>query len=414
MSAAPTTMTGPDPSAPGALAARVDRLLAEAPSPGADGGIPFRAAQFEAGLAWVSFPVGHGGLGLPPGHQLVVDRLLRDAGVEPANLRNPIGYGNVAPVLAAYGTDAQRRRYLRACFTTEDIWCQLMSEPGAGFDVAGIATTARRDGTGWLVRGQKVWTSLAHVARWGLAVVRTDQDKPKHAGLTCFIVDMHAPGVEVRPLRMLNGKADFNEVFLDDVPVADDNRVGEVGGGWQVVRSNLDGERAAFGAEGDEPDPGEDLLAWWTRACVDDPVLTDRVMAAVIRSRAARLTAERTQRGVAGGAVHPAIVKLLSSEAKQHTLEVALDAQGVAGTLYAPDGYALEQPVRVGIMQGDPAARYLRVQALTIEGGTSAVLRNVLADAVLGLPREPRFDTGTGWREIPRNAGEYERKVRGR
>jgi alkylation response protein AidB-like acyl-CoA dehydrogenase len=192
MSQVPLTMTGP---APGALAARVERLLAEAPSPGVDSGIPFRAAQFEAGLAWVGFPVGHGGLGLPPGHQVMVDRLLRDAGVEPANLRNPIGYGNVAPVLAAYGTDEQRRRYLRACFTTEDIWCQLMSEPGAGSDVAGIATSARRDGTGWLLRGQKVWTSLAHVARWGLAVVRTDQEKPKHAGLTCFIVDMHAPGV---------------------------------------------------------------------------------------------------------------------------------------------------------------------------------------------------------------------------
>lgn len=407
MSAAPLTMAGAD------LTARVERLLAEAPSPAIDGGIPFRAAQFDAGLAWVSFPVGHGGLGLPPGHQVVVDRLLRDAGVEPANLRNPIGYGNVAPVLAAYGTDQQRRRYLRECFTTEDIWCQLMSEPGAGSDVAGIATSARRDGPGWRLRGQKVWTSLAHVARWGLAVVRTDPDKPKHAGLTCFIVDMHAPGVDVRPLRMLNGKADFNEVFLDDVPVSDDNRVGEVGGGWQVVRSNLDGERAAFGAEGDEPDPGEDLLAWWARAGLDDPVLTDRVMAAVIRSRAARLTAERTRRGAAGGAVHPAIVKLLSSEAKQHALEVALDARGVEGTLYPPDGYALEQPVRVGIMQGGAAARYLRVQALTIEGGTSAVLRNVLADAVLGLPREPRFDTGISWREIPRSAGEYERKARG-
>ena len=415
MSPAPSTMAGPDP---GTLAARVERLLADAPPPRADGGIPFRAAQFDAGLAWVSFPVGHGGLGLPPGHQVVVDRLLRDAGVESAHLRNPIGYGNVAPVLAAYGTDQQRRRYLRACFTTEDIWCQLMSEPGAGSDVAGIATSARRDGTGWVLRGQKVWTSLAHVARWGLAVVRTDQDKPKHAGLTCFIVDMHAPGVEVRPLRMLTGKADFNEVFLDGVLVPDENRVGEVGGGWQVVRSNLEGERAAFGAEGDEPDPGEDLLAWWASACVHDPVLTDRVMAAVIRSRAARLTAERTQRGAAGGAaggaVHPAIVKLLSSEAKQHALEVALDARGVAGTLYAPDGYALEQPDRVGIMRGGPAARYLRVQALTIEGGTSAVLRNVLADAVLGLPREPRFDTGIGWREIPRSADEYERRVRGR
>ena len=409
MSATASKAAGPD------LVARVGRLLSEAPSPGVDGGIPFRAAQFDAGLAWVSFPVGHGGLGLSPEHQVVVDALLRDAGVDPANLRNPIGYGNVAPVLVAHGTDQQRRRYLRACFTAEEIWCQLMSEPGAGSDVAGIATRARRQGTGWLLRGQKVWTSLAHVARWGLAVARTDSDLPKHAGLTCFIVDMHAPGVDVRPLRMLNGKADFNEVHLDDVPVADDHRVGEVGQGWQVVRSNLDGERAAFGAQGDEPDPGDDLLAWWASAGVDDPVLADRVMTAVIRSRAARLTAERTQRAAADpGALHPAIVKLLSSEAKQHTLEVAPDARDVSGTGYAQDGYALEQPVRVGIMQGDAAARYLRAQALTIEGGTSAVLRNVLADAVLGLPREPRFDTGIGWRDIPRTADEYERRARGR
>ena len=405
----------PSPAAEAGLVARVERLLAEAPAPGADGGIPFRGAQFDAGLAWVSFPVGHGGLELSPGHQVVVDRMLRDAGAKPANLRNPIGYGNVAPVLAAHGTDQQRRRYLRACFTTEEIWCQLMSEPGAGSDVAGIATRASRDGAGWLLHGQKVWTSLAHVARWGLAVARTDPDQPKHAGLTCFIVDMQAPGVDVRPLRMLNGKADFNEVFLDDVRVADEDRVGQVGLGWQVVRSNLDGERAAFGSHGDEPEPGEDLLAWWARAGTDDPVLADRVMAAVIRSRAARLTAERAQRGTAGpAALHPAIVKLLSSEATQHALEVALDAQGVSGTRYAPDGYALEQPVRVGIMQGDAAARYLRAQALTIEGGTSAVLRNVLADAVLDLPREPRFDTGIGWREIPRTAGEYQRRVTGR
>lgn len=391
------------------LAIRVDRLLAEAPSIELEHGIPFRRAQFDAGLAWVGFPDGLGGLSLPSTFQPFVERLLLDHGIAPATLLNPIGYGNVAPVLAAHGTDEQRRRFLHNCFTTEDVWCQLMSEPGAGSDVAGLSTTARPDGSGgWLISGQKVWTSLAHIARWGLAVVRTDPDAPKHAGITCFIVDMQAVGVDIHPLRLLNGKADFNEVFLDNVAVPDAFRVGEPGQGWRVVRSNLESERAAFGAQGSEPDAGEDLLADWLRDGADDPVLDDRVMTAVIGSLAARLT---TERAAHDSAVHPSIIKILSSESKQCALEVALDALGADGTSYAPDGYAMEQPTRVGIMQGDAAARYLRCQGLTIEGGTSAVMRNVLADSVLQLPREPRFDLGAPWREIPRTPEDYARRV---
>lgn len=288
----------------------------------------------------------------------------------------------------------------------------MMSEPDAGSDVAGLSTMARRDDSGnWLLNGQKVWTSLAHIAEWGLAVVRTDPDAQKHAGITCFIVDMQAAGIDIRPLRLLNGKADFNEVFLDNVVVPDSLRVGEVGQGRQVVRSNLEGERAAFGAQGSEPDPGDELLAWWIRHGIQDPVLTDDVMKAVIGSHTARLT---TDRAADDGTVHPSIIKVLSSETKQQALEVALDGLGVDGTGYEPDGYAMEQPTGVGVMKGDAAARYLRSQALTIEGGTSIVMRNVLADGVLGLPREPRFDLGMPWREISRSAEEYARRTRGR
>jgi alkylation response protein AidB-like acyl-CoA dehydrogenase len=193
--------------------------------------------------------------------------------------------------------------------------------------------------------------------------------------------------------------------------VPDAFRVGEVGQGWAVVRSNLEGERAAFGAEGGEPDAGEELLALWRRrsadpTVIDDPVLTDRVMSAAVRVQAARLTSTR--------AVHPSLIKVLSSESKQHAMEMAVDVLGVDGTGYAPDGYAMEQPTISGVMHGDPMERYLRGQGLTIEGGTSMVMRNVLADRALRLPREPRSDLGIPWREIPRSAEEYQRRVAAR
>ncbi|WP_243407608.1 acyl-CoA dehydrogenase [Frankia canadensis] len=392
------------------LRARVARLLASAPDPAVDDGIPFRSAQFDAGLAWVGFPVGLGGLGLPAAGQGVIDDALAAAAVRSAHLRNPIGYGNAAPVLAAHGTDEQRRTYLRRCFTTEDIWCQMMSEPGAGSDVAGLATRARFDGKRWIVSGQKVWTSFAHVARFGLLVARTDPDVPKHQGISCFIVDMRAPGIEVRPLRMLTGKADFNEVFLNDVEVDDDNRIGEVNRGWAVVRSNLEGERLAFGRVGDEPEPWADLLEQWGarvsaqappagRAAARDAVLDDQVMRAAARGWAARLTADRAQDGEP---LHPAVVKILSSESAQEATEAALDLRGGDATLYAPDGYAFERPTHAGIMRGDAGERYLRTRALTIEGGTSMVMRNAVGEQVLGLPREHRVDVGIPWRDIPR------------
>ncbi|MET0190296.1 MAG: acyl-CoA dehydrogenase family protein, partial [Pseudonocardia sediminis] len=187
-------------------------------------------ALFDAGLAWVSFPEGLGGLGLSRGLQSIVDGIVVDAGGPRGFALNPIGYGMGAPTVVEYAQSTEQARdWLRPLATCEDIWCQLFSEPGAGSDVAGLATTAVRDGDEWVLNGQKVWTTLAHVSRWGMVVARTDPDQPKHRGLTYFVLDMHQPGVDVRPLRQMTGQAEFNEVYLNDARIPDANRLGEVG-----------------------------------------------------------------------------------------------------------------------------------------------------------------------------------------
>ncbi len=169
------------------------------------------------------------------------------AGAPLAYARNPIGHGMGAPTIVTHGSDAQVERYLRPLFTGEEIWCQMFSEPGAGSDVASLATTAVRDGDEWIVNGQKVWTTLAHLARWGMLIARTDPDAPKHKGMTYFVVDMHAPGVDVRPLRQMTGDAEFNEVFFDDVRIPDAERLSEPGEGWRVALTTLMNERVAIG-----------------------------------------------------------------------------------------------------------------------------------------------------------------------
>ena len=198
---------------------RVRAFLAEhdpATTPAAE----FSSARFDAGLAAVHYPAGHGGLGLSRSLQPAADEEFAKGGAHDLDpRRNVIGLGMAAPTIIAFGTDEQKTRWLKPLWTAEEIWCQLFSEPGAGSDLAGLGTRAVRDGDEWIVNGQKVWTSLAHEARWGLLLARTDPDVPKHAGLSYFVIDMHQPGVEVRPLRQLTGQAEFNEVFFTDVLV---------------------------------------------------------------------------------------------------------------------------------------------------------------------------------------------------
>jgi alkylation response protein AidB-like acyl-CoA dehydrogenase len=236
------------PSTPAAIRERVRAFLAEH-DPAEMAKQDFLNARFDAGLAWVHYPEGLGGLGVSRILQTVVDAEFTAAGAPGHNAElNAIGLGMAAPTILAYGNDEQQKRWLRRLWTGEEIWCQLFSEPGAGSDLAALATRAVKDGDGWIANGQKVWTSLAQHAKRGLLIARTDPDVPKHQGLTYFAVDMTQPGVEVRPLRQLTGEAEFNEIFLTDARIPDADRIGQVGEGWKVANATLMSERVSIGA----------------------------------------------------------------------------------------------------------------------------------------------------------------------
>ena len=228
----------------------------------------FWAAQYDAGLAWVDFPVGLGGLGVEAQLQGSVIEALNAAGAPNNRIRNKIALRFVAPTLLAHGTDEQRRRFLKPMFTCEHLWCQLFSEPGAGSDLAGLATHARRDGSDWLVTGQKVWTSRAQYTQRALLLTRTNPDVPKHAGMTYFLLDMASPGIDVRPLRQLTGESEFNEVHLDDVRIPDRDRIGAVNDGWSVALTTLTNERQSWAPTTSERGAGpigEAVRAWRER-----------------------------------------------------------------------------------------------------------------------------------------------------
>ena len=212
----------------------------------------FRGHQFDHGLAFVHFSEGNGGLGVSPTHQKDVERALRDAGAQPADPATFFMY-LAGPTIDTHGNDEQKKRFLRPMFTGEERWCQLFSEPGAGSDFAGLACKAIEDGDEWIVNGQKVWNTMAHLADWGMLVTRSDPNAPKHKGMTYFAVDMKAPGVEVRPLRQITGEAEFNEVYLTDARIPDANRIGDRGEGWRVSLTTLMNERNAIGAGSSGP-----------------------------------------------------------------------------------------------------------------------------------------------------------------
>ncbi|MER7279556.1 acyl-CoA dehydrogenase family protein [Dactylosporangium sp. NPDC000244] len=356
-------------------------------------------AQFDAGLAWVHHPEGAGGLGLGPDRQAEVDAVLSAAGRLESWERNPMGIGMVAPALMAHGTPAQRE-LLRPIFTAEHIWCQLFSEPGAGSDIAGLATRAVRDGEGWVVDGQKTWTSLAHAARFGLALTRTDPGAPKHAGLTAFLIDMHAPGVQVRPLRDLTGGAHFNEVFLDGVRVGDDARIGGVGEGWAVATTMLASERAVIGASVGERGSGAIALAVETwRRTGSDPGRRAELTRLWVDAEVLRLAALRDQETRAEGGPGPggSGLKLRRALLEQRIARFALELLGPAGLVYDADAVRANGPA-----EGDPVWTWLQSQAYTIAGGTSDVMRTIIGERVLGLPKEPGLPRDTPWSQIPR------------
>src|SRR5579862_3982573 len=374
--------------------------------------VAFRGAQYDRGLAWVQFPVGKGGLGLRPEAQTVVnDELRRAPRVYDDIGLNPIGIGMAAPVILTYGSEELHDRLLRRIFTGEDIWCQLFSEPGAGSDVASLATRAVRDGDDWVVDGQKVWTTLAHVARFGLLLARSDPEVPKHAGITCLLVDMGLPGVEVRPLYQITGEAEFNEVFFTEVRVPDATRLGAPGDGWRVAITTLMNERVAIGGNVAPRGSGPiaDAVRIWRERWGGDgsaraAVLRDRLVQSWIRHEVARLTnlraAQNRRRGTPGP--EGSVAKLAYAEENKLTYDLCVDLLGAEGLLY-PTDYPTLRPAELTLASLDVRRTFLRARANSIEGGTSEVMRNILGERILGLPGEPRLDTEIPWKDVPRS-----------
>ena len=388
----------------------VDALLA-AHDAAEESLIEFRGHQYDAGLAWVHHPPGFGGLDLSRRMQRVVDRRLRAAGAPPAD-PSTFFMMLIGPTILTHGTDEQRRRYLRPMFTGEERWCQLFSEPGSGSDFAGLGTRAVRDGDEWVVNGQKVWNTLAHVADLGMLVTRSNPELPKHKGLTYFALDMRAPGVEVRPLRQITGEAEFNEVYLTDVRVPDSARIGAAGEGWRVSLTTLMNERTAIGgAVGGATTAQQGPLGGLMEAYrnMDPAVRTkahrDEVMELWVRGEALRLTNSRAAQNARAGNPGPesSVSKLMLAEFNKELTAKVIDLEGPAGMV--DYDYEFRRPTAISLdgKFGDTHHGFLRSRANSIEGGTSEIMRNILGEQVLGLPGEPRVDKEIPWRDVPRN-----------
>ena len=384
----------------------IDELLAEFPPRSTDG-TTFLGAQFDKGLAWVHFEVGHGGLGLNPKLQRTINERLFAAGAPNPVARNPIGHGMCGPTVAVWGSPEQKKRYLRPLFTGEEVWCQLFSEPGSGSDFAGLSAKGVKDGDEWIMNGQKVWTTLAHLSRFGLLIVRTDAEAVKHAGLTAFVVDMQAPGVEVRPLYQITGEAEFNEVYFTDVRVPNHEMLGNIGDGWRVSLTTLMNERVSIGgaipAKGSGPI--RDALKVWKDLPADrrDPATRDELMSLWVRAELLRLTNIRASQNRKMGDPGPegSIAKLAMAELNKDIYSFAVSLLGADGMLF-PSGYQKIRPEQAMGLE-NPQKAFLRSRANSIEGGTSEVMRNILGERVLGLPGDVRVDRGVAWSKVPRN-----------
>jgi alkylation response protein AidB-like acyl-CoA dehydrogenase len=354
-------------------------------------------AYADAGHATPTWPVEHGGLGLSPAVAAAVRRALNRYKLP--RTTNPVGIGQVGPALLDWGTDEQRRRFLVPIARHEEIWCQLFSEPGAGSDLASLSTRAVRDGDVWVVHGQKVWTSVARQASFGLLLARTDPGLPKHRGITAFLLPMHQHGVTVRPLKDIAGDTPFNEVFIEGAEVPDSLRLGDVNDGWRVALSVLTGERQTLGGGGGSSSGnigGRTVDALLRRhAPVTDPDLRTRLTRAYIDERLLQLTNQRAaarQRAGQRAGPESSVSKLLNSDHMQRVQNLAVDLEGESGLAWSAD-----DRWRTG-----NAWSLLWVRSRTIAGGTSEIQRNILGERVLGLPKEPQVDRDIPWSETRR------------
>jgi alkylation response protein AidB-like acyl-CoA dehydrogenase len=365
-----------------------------------------------SGLVVPTWPVDYGGLDVGVAVAKAIESELA-----PHNLGrlNPLGLNLAAPALFAHGTEEQRLRFLPPIVRNEEVWCQLFSEPSAGSDLASLATRAERDGDGWRVTGQKVWTTWAHLSDFAVLLARTDADVPKRRGITYFLIDLHQPGVDVRPLKHIGGEVDFNEVFLDGAWVPDDQRVGAVGDGWKVAGATLSGERQMVSGAGSGGvdrigGSGAERLVEAAQARTaaglpggsNDPVVRQRLVGLISEERIRAWTNQRVRAGLRAGrspGPESSIGKVHQGDLNQRIQLLATDLLGAGALAWdapqRPDDYAGGLPYEVKGM--------LRSRANTIEGGTTEVNKNVVAERVLGLPREPDPWKDAPWRDVPRS-----------
>ena len=339
------------------------------------------------------------GLDADPIHQLMIDEELRRAGVR--RPVNPIGIGWAGPTLIHAGTQAQKDRYLAPLLSGEDFWCQLFSEPGAGSDLANLGTRAVRDGDVYVVNGQKIWTTFAHIARFGILIARTDAEAPKHQGISYFVCPMNLPGIEIRPIVEMTGAHQFNEVFFDDVRIPAEQLVGDENRGWALAKVTLGNERVSLSEGGAlwglGPAAGDLIELVRKEGGVDDASLRQRLAALFIESEILRLIRLRTVTAAVHGrppGPEASIRKALADEHGQTIMRLAKDLAGAAGMLTTAGP--------LGVEDGSWNYGFLFSAALTVGGGTSEVQRNIIAERVLGLPHDLDVETGKTWAEARR------------
>jgi alkylation response protein AidB-like acyl-CoA dehydrogenase len=349
---------------------------------------------FDHGWAGITWPEAYGGRGGTPTESIIF-------GQEAARFDVTTGFVGAAqqlvgPPILRFGTEDQKQRYLPPLLRGDELWCQLFSEPGAGSDLAALATRAVPDGDAWVVNGQKVWTSGAHDADLGILLARTDPDAPKHKGITFLVVDMAAPGIDVRPLVQATGLSHFNEVFLTDVRVPLGDVVGEVGGGWAVARTTLASEAGMIGGSGQTS--GFQAVLALARACgrTGEPLVRQALADVYARERILKFHQMRMQTAIMhrrGTPPDPSVLKNLFTQSLARRVELAVDLEGPAGMLAGADA------VQDGFWQKQCTAQF----ASRIGGGTTEVHKNMIGERALGLPREPQADKDVAWKDLPRS-----------
>jgi alkylation response protein AidB-like acyl-CoA dehydrogenase len=351
----------------------------------------------EGGWACLTWPKEYGGRGATSMQNVIW-------GQEEARFKTPpnifgIGLGMCGPTVLTHGTEEQKARWIPKLLSGEEVWCQLFSEPAAGSDLAGLRSTAVRDGDDWVINGQKIWTTGAQFCDWGILVVRHDANVAKHSGLTYFVVDMHSPGVEVRPITQINGGQGFNEVFFTDCRIPDKNRISEIGNGWAVAITTLMNERASIGGGGGGSVGELVRLAQQVelngRPAIEDSSVRQRIAEFYTRIKGVKMTGNRSLSALSQGKTpgpESSLSKLVAAKTAQDMAAFAMELQGTAGGLNDED-----HSLQAAEWQG----RYLGLPGLRIAGGTDEILRNIISERVLGLPPETRADKGIAFKDIP-------------